>query len=267
MAKDKFNPEQGEEGIPDNPVPSDGKQAEGQGASEDAQAAAGDPAADPLAEAERILRDAPDGAEEIQQAHEAPAGQEGTQPDPLAADAPETAEDPELREVGLDEASGGVETEPAERIEAAEEVLEESGYSRESELEEDLRRVTAEYQNYRRRVERDRAAEKDRVKGQLITELMPVLDDISGARQAGELQDGPFAHIAERLETVLAQQGLERVGEVAMAFDPNEHEAIMQQPSEDVEADHIAVVVRSGYRLGERLLRAAQVIVSSGRTE
>ncbi|WP_258934685.1 nucleotide exchange factor GrpE [Nesterenkonia pannonica] len=166
--------------------------------------------------------------------------------------------------MGLDEVAGGVETEPAERIEAAEEMLEESGYSREAELEEDLRRVTAEYQNYRRRVDRDRSSEKERVKGQFISELMPVLDDISGARQAGELQEGPFAHIAERLETVLAQQGLERVGEVGIPFDPNEHEAIMQQASDEIEAEHVAVVVRSGYRIGDRLLRAAQVIVSSG---
>ncbi|WP_022872176.1 nucleotide exchange factor GrpE [Nesterenkonia alba] len=279
MAEDKFNPEEpsGEEpvrftdrrridpetGEPRNPV-EDASAAEGEATAEDREAAAADPAADPLAEAERILADAPDESVEVQQAHEEPAGEEGDLHEPSPGVDPQVAEDPELREVGIDEVAGGVETEPAERIEAAEEELAEQGYNREAELEEDLRRLQAEYVNYRRRVERDRAVEAERVKGQIITELMPVLDDIAAARQAGDLEDGPFAHIASRLETVLTQQGLEPVGAVGQKFDPTEHEAIMQQPHEEIEADHIAVVVRSGYRYGDRLLRAAQVIVSTG---
>ncbi len=283
MAEDKYNPEEPirftdkRKYRPDDAE----KLAEGEATAEDREAAATDPAADPLAEAERILADVPDEAIEVQQAHEEPAGEEGDGADPaggepplgsgqaetapdFAPEDPEVAEEPELREVPLDQAAGGVETEPQSRIEAAEEELAQQGYDREAELENDLRRVQAEYVNYRRRVERDRAVEKDRVKGQLIADLMPVLDDIAAARQAGDLQDGPFAHIASRLEQVLTQQGLSAVGAVGESFDPNAHEAIMQQPSEEVEADHIAVVVRSGYRFGDRLLRAAQVIVSTG---
>lgn len=150
---------------------------------------------------------------------------------------------------------------------AAAEEVEAPGLDREAELEDDLRRVQAEYVNYRRRVERDRGLEKDRVKGQLIAELMPVLDDISAARAAGDLEDGPFAHIAGRLEQVLGQEGLVTLGEVGEKFDPTEHEAILQQPHEDVEADHVAIVIRAGYRFGDRLLRAAQVIVSTGSSE
>lgn len=142
-----------------------------------------------------------------------------------------------------------------------------SAEEREAELQADLQRLQAEYVNYRRRVERDRGLEKDRVTGELISELMPVLDDIAAARGAGDLEDGPFAHIAQRLESVLAQQGLETVGKIGEPFDPNVHEAIMQQPHEEVEADHIAVVVRAGYRYGDRLLRAAQVIVSAGQQD
>ncbi len=119
---------------------------------------------------------------------------------------------------------------------------------REAELQADLQRLQAEYVNYRRRVERDRATERDRTKGQLVTELLPVLDDISSARQAGDLEDGPFAHIASRLESVLQQQGLVVVGEIGEAFDPNQHEAIMAQPHEEIPADHVAVVLRAGYR-------------------
>ncbi|NLS09326.1 nucleotide exchange factor GrpE [Nesterenkonia sp. MY13] len=241
--------------------------AEGEATVEDREAAAADPAADPLAEAERILADVPEESIEVQQAHEEPASEEGDLHEPGEGLDSNLDEEPELQEVPADQAAGGVETEPAERIEAAEEELTQQGYDRETELENDLRRVQAEYVNYRRRVERDRNLEKERVKGQLISELMPVLDDIAAARQAGDLEDGPFAHIASRLEQVLNAQGLSPIGSVGEAFDPNEHEAIMQQPSEDIEADHVAIVVRSGYRFGDRLLRAAQVIVSSGKAE
>ncbi|MCT1606336.1 nucleotide exchange factor GrpE [Nesterenkonia massiliensis] len=264
MAEDKYNPEKSpQDGIPD-PTPARDDKATGEATAEDREAAGTDPAADPLAEAERILADAPEESIEVQQAHAAPAGEEGDLHEPLPGEDPELSEEPELREVPLDEAIGGSETEPESRIEAAEEELAAQGYDREAELENDLRRVQAEYVNYRRRVERDRALEKDRTKGQLIAELMPVLDDIAAARQAGDLEDGPFAHIAARLESALTAQGLETVGAVGEAFDPTEHEAIMQQPHDEVEADHIAVVIRSGYRYGDRLLRAAQVIVSSG---
>lgn len=266
-----------------------------------------DPVQDPLAQAEQILQDLP---EEDPQDIEALGG-EGRQQsygetgDPVtAAEAagttsedvdPRVAEEPELVEVSAEDGfTGGVETEPQERIQAADEFLrgtEEEAIAeatmamdpdavlaedsireeapaqdglREAELQADLQRLQAEYINYRRRVERDRATERDRTKGQLITELMPVLDDINSARQAGDLQDGPFAHIASRLESLLQSQGLEMVGEIGEAFDPNQHEAIMTQPHDEIPADHVAIVLRAGYRHGDRLLRAAQVIVSYG---
>ena len=264
--KRRIDPETGE------PRDSADDAAEGQATAEDREAAAGDPLADPLAEAERILRDIPqEDAEDMEKIGEAEYGAAGdpvTVEEAAGAEAgpqdAEVAEEPELHEVPLGEAVGGGESEPAQRVDAAEEELEAQGYDREAELEDDLRRVQAEYVNYRRRVERDRGLEKERVKGQMITELMPVLDDIAAARQAGDLRAGPFAHIAGRFEQILAQEGLETLGSVGEEFSPNEHEAIMQQPSDEVAADHVAILVRSGYRHGDRLLRAAQVIVSSG---
>ncbi|NDK32612.1 nucleotide exchange factor GrpE [Nesterenkonia haasae] len=272
MAKDKYNPEATEPAEPirftdkrrfDPETGEARRPAEGEATAEDREAAAMDPSADPLAEAERILADAPDESLEVPQAHEEAAGEDGDH-DPELNEDPHVIEDPELREVPFDEAVGGVETEPDETVQAAEQMLDASGYDREAELENDLRRVQAEYVNYRRRVERDRSIEKERVKGQLISELMPVLDDIAAARQAGDLEEGPFAHIASRLEQTLTQQGLTPVGAVGEQFDPNEHEAIMQQPHPEIEADRIAIVVRAGYRFNDRLLRAAQVIVSAG---
>lgn len=266
--KRRFDPETGQ------PRGSE-ESAEGQATAEDREAAATDPLADPLAEAERILSDIPE--EDVEDVETIGDAQYGGSGDPVSTEEaagteagpndPELTEEPELREVPLGEAIGGGETEPAERVETAEEELEAQGYDREAELEDDLRRVQAEYVNYRRRVERDRDLEKERVKGQFITELMPVLDDIAAARQAGELQEGPFAHIASRLEQILTQQGAETLGAVGQKFDPMEHEVIMQQPSDEIEAEHIAVLVRSGYRHGDRVLRAAQVILSTGPEE
>lgn len=131
-----------------------------------------------------------------------------------------------------------------------------------AELRNDLLRLQAEYVNYRKRVERDRAVAGEMAVAGALNSLLPVLDDIEAARQHGDLADGPFAAIATKLETVLTGLGLERIGEAGVEFDPNIHEALMQQPSADVNADTVQQVLRSGYKSGARILRAAQVIVA-----
>lgn len=231
---------------------------------------------DPTVEGTGPESAAPEGMEpESQDVHgtdpEAPA-EDPADDAAVAAEEPEVAsadEDADAVVSAAEEILGAAGQEADAVVEEAPEgeVAAEAASDREAELQADLQRLQAEYVNYRRRVDRDRATEKERTIGQVITELMPVLDDISAARQAGDLEDGPFAHIANRLETVLQQQGLERIDEVGVAFDPTIHEAIMQQAHEQIEADHVAVVLRSGYRHGERLLRAAQVMVSSGPAE
>ncbi|MHA7279551.1 nucleotide exchange factor GrpE [Arthrobacter sp. MDT2-2] len=131
-----------------------------------------------------------------------------------------------------------------------------------AELRNDLLRLQAEYVNYRRRVERDRDVARDQAVIGVINSLMPVLDDIDAARQHGDLAEGPFAAIAGKLENVLKTYELTRIDEVGVAFDPNIHEALIQQPSADVQADSVSQILRAGYRKGERVLRAAQVIVA-----
>ncbi|WP_043441680.1 nucleotide exchange factor GrpE [Arthrobacter sp. L77] len=131
-----------------------------------------------------------------------------------------------------------------------------------AELRNDLLRLQAEYVNYRRRVERDRDVARDQAVIGVLNSLMPVLDDIDAARQHGDLAEGPFAAIAGKLENVLKTYELTRIDEVGVAFDPNVHEALMQQPSADVQADSVSQILRAGYRKGERVLRAAQVIVA-----
>lgn len=126
----------------------------------------------------------------------------------------------------------------------------------------DLQRLQAEYVNYRRRVDRDREANSELATIKVIESLMPVLDDIAGARAAGELEDGPFAAISAKLEETLGRHGWESFGAVGEEFDPQVHDALMSQPSTEVEHPTIHEVVQAGHRVGERVVRAARVIVS-----
>ncbi|GAB4098333.1 nucleotide exchange factor GrpE [Sinomonas halotolerans] len=132
-----------------------------------------------------------------------------------------------------------------------------------AELREDLLRLQAEYVNYRRRVERDRAVAGEVAVVGVLNSLLPVLDDIDAARAHGDLAEGPFAAIASKLEQALKAHGLERIGEAGVEFDPNIHEALMQQPGEGIQVDTVQQVLRSGYRTQGRVLRAAQVIVAT----
>lgn len=131
-----------------------------------------------------------------------------------------------------------------------------------AELRNDLLRLQAEYVNYRKRVERDRAVAGEMAVIGVLNSLLPVLDDVDAARQHGDLEDGPFAAIATKLENALKTYGLERIAETGVEFDPTIHEALIQQPGEDIDVDTVSQVLRSGYRSGERVLRAAQVIVA-----
>ena len=133
-----------------------------------------------------------------------------------------------------------------------------------SELDErthDLQRITAEYANYRKRVDRDRGAAAEQTTGAVLTALLPVLDDIDRAREHGDLV-GPFASVAESLTAVSGKLGLAAFGEKGDPFDPNRHEAVAHQTSADVTEPTCIEVMRRGYTLGERLLRPALVAVA-----
>lgn len=125
----------------------------------------------------------------------------------------------------------------------------------------DLQRLQAEYQNYRRRVERDRVAVKEIAIANLLTELLPVLDDIGRAREHGELVGG-FKSVAESLETVAAKLGLQQFGKEGEPFDPLVHEALMHSYSPDVTETTCVQILQPGYRIGERNLRPARVAVA-----
>lgn len=147
-------------------------------------------------------------------------------------------------------------------VPAEESVAQDVGAGEVEELRNDLRRLQAEYVNYRKRVERDRAVAGEMAVIGVLNSLLPVLDDVDAARQHGDLADGPFAAIAAKLENALKTYGLTRIDETGVEFDPTIHEALIQQPGEDIEVDTVSQVLRSGYKSGERVLRAAQVIVA-----
>lgn len=128
---------------------------------------------------------------------------------------------------------------------------------------DDLQRLQAEYVNYRRRVDRDRAVAGELAVLGVVEALMPVLDEIELARQHGELAEGPFASIAEKLETTLGRFGWERYGAAGEAFDPTVHEALMHAESADVEEPIVTQVLQPGHRVGERIVRAARVAVTA----
>jgi molecular chaperone GrpE len=129
----------------------------------------------------------------------------------------------------------------------------------------DLQRLQAEYVNYRKRVERDRDVARELAVASLLETLLPVMDDVHLARLHGDLEDGPFAAVAEKLETTLGRSGLERFGAVGEPFDPAVHDALMHVQAElapGTATTTVVQVLQPGYRVGERVLRAARVAVA-----
>jgi molecular chaperone GrpE len=130
-----------------------------------------------------------------------------------------------------------------------------------------LRRERADFRNYQRRVTDERAADTERARGQVLEPLFPLLDDLGRAfaEVPAGLEDDPWARgiamLRSRLEGTLAGLGLERVGTVGETFDPALHEAVFHEPDPDGIDQRVALVIRPGYRAGERLLRPAEVVV------
>jgi molecular chaperone GrpE len=184
---------------------------------------------------------------------------EGAAPEPAEATAPGTAPagDPAAEAIAAAEAAvaaaDAISPELAEARAQAEERL------------ADLQRLQAEYVNYRKRVERDRALARDYAVASVLESLLPVLDDVHLARQHGDLEEGPFAAIADKLEAILGRHGLERYGEPGEAFDPEVHEALMHTEAELAEGTTTTTVVQvlqPGYRMKDRVVRPARVAVA-----
>ena len=128
-------------------------------------------------------------------------------------------------------------------------------------LPADLQRLQAEYANYRKRVERDRAVAHESAVGAVLTELLALLDDVDRAEQHGELSGG-FKAVADQLNSITSRIGLEKYGTEGEAFDPQIHEALMHDESADVAVPTASKILQPGYKYKERILRPARVAVT-----
>jgi len=177
----------------------------------------------------------------------------GKTTEPVEASAPETKPEPE--ETPQEEPAA---PDPAGSVLGAE--LEAMRTSVD-ELTGDLQRITAEYANYRKRVDRDRGLVAEQATGTVLAALLPVLDDIDRAREHGDLV-GPFGSVAEQLVNALTKFGLTPFGEKGDTFDPTRHEAVTHETSAEVTEPTCVGILRRGYLLGDRLLRPALVAVA-----
>ena len=171
-----------------------------------------------------------------------PPGAAGGRPAGAAAPAPPPRLDFEPSdEAGVDAAVLAAKAEAAEHLDA-------------------LQRERASFTNYRNRSLRDQEGARTKGIEDVLTALLPVLDDIDRARQHGELT-GPFAAIADKLDASLEKFGIERYGAVGDEFDPTVHEALMHQPDPEATTTTVNLVIEPGYRIGDRVVRAARVSV------
>ena len=126
-----------------------------------------------------------------------------------------------------------------------------------AELKSTLQRVKAEYDNYRKRSLRDQQLVAERTKAAVVTQLLPVLDDLERARSHGDLESGPLKSVADKLATALEGLGLSGFGDEGDAFDPALHEAVQHEG--DGTHPVIGSVMRRGYKVGDQVLRHALV--------
>jgi len=138
-----------------------------------------------------------------------------------------------------------------------------------ADLTRDLQRLQAEYVNYKKRVDRDRAMHRDLAVANVVELLLPVLDDIHLARQHGDLEGGPFASIADKFDATLTKIGVTRYGQPGDPFDPTIHEALMHIEAELAEGTvgtTVVQVLQPGYKMGDRIIRVARVAVADPQT-
>ena len=128
-------------------------------------------------------------------------------------------------------------------------------------LTEDLQRLQAEYSNYRKRVERDRAVASEIAIAAVLSELLATLDDIDRAAEHGELTGG-FKSVADQLINTTTKLGLEKYGEDGDAFDPQIHEALLHETSAEVTVPTASKILQPGYKFKDRVLRPARVSVT-----
>ena len=155
-------------------------------------------------------------------------------------------------ESGVDENIDSTESQPQTEV---------STKSAEQVLTEDLQRLQADYSNYRKRVDRDRAVAHELAVASVLNELLPIIDDLDRARTHGELEGG-FKSVADQIENAVSKIGLVKFGEAGTPFDPQIHEALMHLTSSEVSEVTATEILQKGYKYKERVLRPARVTVT-----
>lgn len=184
------------------------------------------------------------------------ASAEGSDAEPLLDEEPQGAEDVDL----VDAQDADVEVSDEELLS----FLQAGERDLVAEYRDRAARAEAELKNFRTRVERDRQANREIVIAEVIRSLLPAIDDLDRADAHGDLVEGaPLTLVAQKLRGAFEKYGLVKIGEKGERFDPKLHEALVRLPSAEVEFDTVADVIEPGYLLGERLIRAAKVAVSS----
>ncbi|MGA1813260.1 MULTISPECIES: nucleotide exchange factor GrpE [unclassified Frondihabitans] len=184
-----------------------------------------------------------------------------------AADQPQPGEATPSEDGGTADVDGAEELIEAEGPDVElstedEAILDQASVDLVADMRQDMLRAQAELVNFRKRVERDREANRDAVIAEVVRAVLPALDDLSRAEQHGDLADGPMVVIAQKLRGGFDRFGLTQIGAKGDVFDPKIHEAIVQLPTADVTVNTVADVIEPGYTLGDRVLRAAKVAVS-----
>ncbi len=189
--------------------------------------------------------------------HDEPVIRDKRRIDPETGDVREPkAEEPEAE---------GADDESAPEALSAEDqaLLDEAERDLVADMRNDMLRAQAELVNFRTRVERDRAANREAVIAEVLRSLLPAIDDLARAEAHGDLVEGaPLTLVAQKLRTAFEKYGLKPIGEKGEPFDPAFHEAVVQLPSPDATENTIADVIELGYVLGDRLVRPAKVAVS-----
>jgi molecular chaperone GrpE len=178
-----------------------------------------------------------------------------------------TQEDADETQPGAAEATGTQEAE-AEALEKRLEEAENKARESEAKAAENLdgwQRAVAEFQNYKKRIDRDRETDRAIMRGDLLKHVLPVLDDLERALR-NRPEDNPWTGgielIKRKLESILEAEGLKRIEAEGTLFDPNFHEAISYESADGMESGRVIGVVQNGYMLGDYVVRPAMVRVA-----
>jgi len=193
---------------------------------------------------------------------------EQPQPDPQEAPAPEATDQTEAEEQAARAQAGQEQAaEPGPEEEISLDMLLEQAEARAEEYLDSLQRERASFQNYKKRVEAERLAQAERIRGEILIRLLPVLDDFYRALEAvpAEERDSWYEGVVliqRKLERFLEEQGVTEIPALGQPFDPNYHEAVGVEENAEAEPDTIVEVVQRGYQQRDRVLRPALVRVA-----